>query len=371
MTAQINGIPVFSATLETDECGIYRVSFVDLPAVESDFIALAAKKPQMYSVVDDEKRLVRGVLMRADFPIYRFDWQMGEYYIVYHADVIRQMAEKFLSEGRVNEVNQMHIPFSEVRGVVMHQIFIKDTAAGVSPVGFEDIADGSLFVEYFVKNDDVWASVKDGTYKGFSLEGIFTFQPEPAHDDEAMLSQITNLIKQKKMTIIDKIKAALAEAVQLKNVTTDKGVISWEGDEDLAVGVEVFIEDAEGNRAPAEDGDYKLDDGTIVKVEGGKVAEILEPEADIEGEEEAPQEGEETPDALTALEERVKALEDIVKELQTAMTEMSAGTELIAQKVGKLMKEPAAKPIKEQHKEEEGSGYASIDKLRSKLPKRK
>jgi hypothetical protein len=342
------------------------VSFVEFPAVESDFVALAAKKPQMYSVVDDEKHLVRGVLMRADFPIYRFDPNMGEYYIVYHADTIRQMAEKFLSEGRVNEVNQMHIPFSKVKGVVMHQIFIKDTAAGISPAGFDDIADGSLFVEYYVKNEEVWASVKDGTYRGFSLEGIFTFEPEQA--EEEMPSQITNLIKQKKMTIIEKIRAALAEAVQLKNVTTDKGVISWEGDEDLAVGVEVFIEDAEGNRTPAENGDYTLEDGSIVKVEDGKVAEILEPEADVETED---VEAAEEPDALVALEERVAALEALVTELQQTIAEMSAGTKLIAQKVGKLMKEPAAKPAKEQYEEQETTGYSALDKLRAKLPKRK
>lgn len=371
MTAQINGIPVYSATLESDECGIYRVSFVDFPAVESDFVALAAHKPQMFSIANEEKRLVRGVLMRAEFPIYRCDPFMGEYYIVYHADTIRQMAEKFLKEGRINEVNQMHIPFSEVRGVTMHQIFIKDSAAGIDPKGFEDIADGSLFVEYYVTNDEMWAAIKDGTYRGFSLEGIFTFQPEPAENEERMLSQITNLIKQNKMTIIDKIKAALAEAVQFRNVTTDKGVLSWEGDEDLAVGAEVFIEDAEGNRAPAEDGDYKLEDGTTVKVEGGKVAEILEPEAEVDAEEE-PAAEETKPDAIAALEGRVKALEDVVKELQTAMTEMSEGTELIAQKVGKLMKEPAAKPLKEQHKEKErenSTGYLGVDRLLKKLPK--
>lgn len=372
MTAQINGIPVYSATLESDECGIYRVSFVDFPAVESDFVALAAHKPQMFSIANEEKRLVRGVLMRAEFPIYRCDPFMGEYYIVYHADTIRQMAEKFLKEGRINEVNQMHIPFSEVRGVTMHQIFIKDTAAGVSPKGFEDIADGSLFVEYYVTNDEVWASVKDGTYKGFSLEGIFTLKPEEAQE-ENMLSQISQFIKQNNMTIIDKIKAVLAEAVQFKSVTTDKGVISWEGDEDLAVDMDVYTEGEGGEHTPVADGDYTLEDGTIIRVANGKVTEIVEPAEENTEENTEEDLVEEAPDAMAALEARVKRLEDIVKELQTAMTEMSEGTELIAQKVGKLMKEPAAKPLKEQHKEkeEESTGYASVDKVRSKLPNRK
>lgn len=371
MTAQINGIPVYSATLESDECGIYRVSFVDFPAVESDFVALAAHKPQMFSIANEEKRLVRGVLMRAEFPIYRCDPFMGEYYIVYHADTIRQMAEKFLKEGRINEVNQMHIPFSEVRGVTMHQIFIKDTAAGVSPKGFEDIADGSLFVEYYVTNDEVWASVKDGTYKGFSLEGIFTLKPEEAQE-ENMLSQISQFIKQNNMTIIDKIKAVLAEAVQLKSVTTDKGVISWEGDEDLAVDMDVYTEGEGGERTPVADGDYTLEDGTIIRVANGKVTEIVEPAEENTEENTEEDLVEEAPDAMAALEARVAALEELVATLQATIADLTSGTELIAQKVGKLMKEPAAKPLKEQHKEKEeenSTGYLGVDRLLKKLPK--
>lgn len=381
MTAQINGIPVYSATLETDECGIYRVSFVDFPAVESDFVALAARKPQMFSVADEEKRLVRGVLMRADFPIYRYDAYMGEYYIVYHADTIRQMAEKFLKEGRVNEVNQMHIPFSEVRGVEMHQIFIKDSAAGINPEGFDDIADGSLFVEYHVTNDEVWASVKNGTYRGFSLEGIFTFEPEPAEDEEQqILSQISHHLKHNNMTFIERLKALLAaQGVQFKNVTTDKGVISWEGDDDLAVDMEVFIEDEEGNRTPVADGDYTLEDGTVIRVANGKVTEIVEVEAEPEdnGGEDTTDErlaAEVTPETITALEERIDALEALVAKLQTTIDEIAKGAEMMATEMATIKKQPAAKTAKEQFAGEgdkpKVTGIKGLDTLMRNLPKK-
>ena len=72
----------------------------------------------------------------------------------------------------------MHVDGSEVEGVEMVQFFIKDTARGVSPEGFDGIADGSLFAEFHVTNDEVWARVKDGTFKGFSLEGVFDLEPE-------------------------------------------------------------------------------------------------------------------------------------------------------------------------------------------------
>ena len=36
----------------------------------------------------------------------------------------------------------------------------------------------ALFAEFHVLNDEVWAKVKDGTYRGFSLEGAFELVPE-------------------------------------------------------------------------------------------------------------------------------------------------------------------------------------------------
>lgn len=361
--ATINGIPVFEATIDTDECGIYRVSFVDYPAVESDFVALAKTKPQLYAVANEEKRLVRGVLIRADFPIYRYDAETGEYYIVYKASAIREIAEKFIREGRMTDVNQMHIPFSEVRGVDMVQMFIKDSTAGIAPEGFDDISDGSLFVEYHVKNDEMWAKVKDGTYRGFSLEGLFTLH----HEVDDM--EFSKLLKSNNMTFKEKIAQLLVQEetknVQLRNITTDKGPIVWEGDEDLAVDTEVFVEDEEGNRTPAPEGDYTLEDGRVVRVADGKVVEILEAEEGAEPTEE--EMAEETPD-IAALEERIAALEEAVKELQESIGGVAEGAELMAEEIAKLKKEPAAKSAREKHREEEK--LSPIDKLRAKLPKR-
>jgi hypothetical protein len=85
------------------------------------------------------------------------------------------------------------------------------------------------------------------------------------------------------MSKMNRFKAALLKALaEFANVTTDKGILAWDGDEDLKVGDAVYIEDAEGNRTPAEDGDYKTDDNKTIVVVGGEVAEINDPEIDIE-----------------------------------------------------------------------------------------
>lgn len=242
----------------------------------------------MYAISNEEKRIVRGVVMRADFPIYRYDESFGEYYIIYKADTIRQMAEKYLLESRQNDVNLMHEVDSDVDGVQMVQCFIKDSDAGVNPTGFDDIADGSLFAEFHIVNDEVWEQVKEGTFKGFSLEGVFDLVPE---QDEEKVTEIVDslegkfnkLFKNNSMSKFKKFKAALAKVLaEFANVTTDKGVLAWDGDDDLKAGDMVYVEDAEGNRTPAEDGDYKTEDGKVIKVVDGKVSEITDAEAEVE-----------------------------------------------------------------------------------------
>ena len=288
----IDGIPVYQALVDNEATGMLRISLVDDPAVQSNFLAFnkqqpAPKRVQTYVVQDEEKRLVLGVVMRADFPIYRRDrledGSEYEYYIIYKPDTIRAMAEKYLAENRQNLVNLMHQDGTDQEGIQMVQYFIK--GAGLSPEGFEGIADGSLFAEFHITNDEVWDAVKDGTYKGFSLEGIFDLKPERSKDyvDEVVdaldgiFSRIFHNSKQyakmKKKGLLARLAKAL---VEMGNVTTDKGVLSWDGDEEIKVGDDVYIEDENGDQSPAGDGEYTTSDGKVIVVESGKVTDIRE-----------------------------------------------------------------------------------------------
>ena len=296
MIVTIGGIPVYDAVISDDETGMFKISLVDDPAVMSNFQAFdATRKMQLYAIQDEEKRLVRGCIMRADFPIYRRDAGFGEYYIIYKAEEIRKMAEKYLLEGRQNDVNLMHQDGSDVDGVQMVQYFIKGD--GIQVDGFDECADGSLFGEFHVVNDDVWEEIKAGTYKGFSLEGVFDLVPEQDRDE---IQEIVDILdgkfkkfhKSNDMSKLSRLKEILAAKLQEEkfgNVTTDKGVLSWDGDDDLKEGDSVYVEDSEGNRTPAADGDYKTNDNKVIVVVDGKVSEIKDAEAEV-----APAEGEES-----------------------------------------------------------------------------
>ena len=84
------------------------------------------------------------------------------------------------------------------------------------------------------------------------------------------------------MSKITRFKAALAKMLAaFGNVSTDKGILAWDGDEDLKAGDAIFVEDQEGNRNPAPDGEYITSDAKTIVVADGKVAKIRDPEAEV------------------------------------------------------------------------------------------
>lgn len=287
-----NGLPLYRVALGSQD-GVVRVSLVDDPAVQSNFDVFrkeAGKAPVLYAVQDEDRHLVRGVVLRADWPIFRRDNPADPgYYVTFGKDVIRQIAERYLAEGYQNRVDTDH-DGNEVEGVEMVQFFLKDTAAGVDPEGFDDIADGSLFAEYHVTNEDVWAEIKAGTFKGFSVEIFYTLIPAAdtmARRDDDDAETVTSLLQQlfsriTNMSKLSQLRAKLAKIfAEFGSVTTDKGVIHWDGDEDLKAGDRVYVEDADGNRTAAEDGEYVTADNKTVVVVDGEVSEIRDPEAEV------------------------------------------------------------------------------------------
>ena len=292
----IDGIPVYRVLVDDENDGMVRVSLVDDPAVMSDFVSFdAQKRAKLFAVEDEEQRLVFGVVARADFPIFRKDDKLGEHYVIFPAATIREMAQKYLTEGRADNVDEMHDQ-RDVEGVHLVQWFIKDSSKGVAPAGFDDIADGSLFAEYHVTDDAIWQQIKDGTYKGFSMEVFYTLAPENdlgyveevVEDADGMFSRImealfnrNNMHIKNRNNLLRKLGRMLAS---FASVTTDKGIIAWDGDEDLKAGDRVYIEDAEGNRESAADGDYTTEDGKVIVVADGAVSEIRDPEAEVDSE---------------------------------------------------------------------------------------
>lgn len=149
-----------------------------------------------FAVQDEEQKIVSGPLMIADLPIYRRD-EEGEYYVMFTKDQIKKIVQRFFKKGYQAKVNIEHGKPAE--GVYMFESYIIDRERGVNPPkGFEDVANGSWFGSFKVENEGLWKKVKDGTFKGFSVEGLFKYEKtgEVMTKEEEIMSQIFKILGQ-------------------------------------------------------------------------------------------------------------------------------------------------------------------------------
>ena len=299
----MNKLPIYNAEIKDERDGIIAISFVEEPAVESNFMLFGKQIPLFFA--NEEKKNILGVIMRADFPIYRRDEDGNEFYVTYSADTIAKMAQKYFVSGAVNTTSINHNG-ETLDGVSLVQWYIKDTDKGIAPNGFDDVKDGSLFAEFHIENENLWTACKDGTFKGFSLEGYFTTEKTNLKSDK-----MENKIMQKVRELL----------VKLAKVTTDKGELSYEGD--LEVGTEVV----DANGVAVSDGDYTLEDGKIIVIKDGKVEAIKEA-VDLEEEVKAePAEESVSKADFDALKADFDALKAVVDELKAKVDELKKPVE--------------------------------------------
>lgn len=307
-------LPIYNALISDDNEGIFVISLVDAPATETNWMCFKEQENIKFSIVNEDEHILAGVVMVADKPIYRIAPDGTEYYIVFSKDVIKRMAEKMLDDNTFNNIDIQHdgniIPRDKVKLV---ELFIADEAKGIKP-NYLDVPDGSLLANYKIYDDELWNMAKSGVLNGFSLEGVFS----------TIRYEHNKNIKNTKMSKIkEMIKSIL---VQLGEVVTDKGILTYDGE--LTTGVEVKNEDG----SMPDDGEYKVEDNKFIVIKDGYVDEIKEVEEEMVDEkpqekpDEKPQEKpneveelkklvDEHAALLTELSDRIKALEDLVKEL--------------------------------------------------------
>ena len=328
-------IPTYSALISDDNEGILVISLVDAPATETNWMCFKEQENIKFSIVNEDEHILAGVVMVADKPIYRIAPDGTEFYIVFSKDVIKRMAEKMLDDNTFNNIDIQHdgniIPHDKVKLV---ELFIADEAKGIKP-NYLDVPDGSLLANYKIYDEQLWQMAKSGELNGFSLEGVFTTVRYEQN-------------KNNKHTKMSKIKEMLKSIlVQLGEVTTDKGILTYDGD--LAVGVEVKNED--GSK-PA-DGEYKLEDNKVIVVKDGFVDEIKEVEVDVieEMADEKPQEkpaDEKPKDEGDAKPNEVEELKKLIDEHTSLLKELGDRLKTLEDLVKELNETPAVEPIEQE-----------------------
>ena len=150
------------------------ISFVSAPAIEKDFMHFKEQKEKFEFKSDEEKRIVTGAAMIPNQEIIRMDAENKPYFVYFTEETIEKAQEVFAKYGKTKSTNFEHKTGMRDVTVVESWIVTDPTNDKSNALGFSDIPKGSWMVSYKVDNDDLWAKVKAGEVKGFSIEGVFS-----------------------------------------------------------------------------------------------------------------------------------------------------------------------------------------------------
>ena len=133
-----------------------------------------AKDSFEFKATDEEKRIVTGAAMMPNKEIVRMDAESKPYFVYFTEETIEKCQEMFAKYGKTKSTNFEHSTGMRDVTVVESWIVTDPKNDKSNALGFKDIPKGSWMVSYKVDNDDLWAKVKAGEVKGFSIEGVFS-----------------------------------------------------------------------------------------------------------------------------------------------------------------------------------------------------
>jgi hypothetical protein len=175
--------------------GIHAISLVDIPATGKNWIMLSEHKKVELKTVDEEKRIIMGVALTANKPIYR-NQDGKEFNMFFAPKTVRRASELYLQKGNQSNTTLDHE--TNIDGVSIVESWIVEDKAKDKSALYKLGADvDDWVVSMKVENEEIWNNfVKTGEVKGFSIEAFFTQlseQIKPLSDDEA-IEQIKQII---------------------------------------------------------------------------------------------------------------------------------------------------------------------------------
>ena len=180
---------------KNDEDGIYAISLVESPAIESDFVALSKHKVE-FKTLDEDKRIIVGLALIPNKKIYRRKKDY-EYNIVFSEDTVRKASELYLKSLKNNNTTLEHQTLTSGVSVIESWI-VEDEKMDKSNLYGLNATKGCWVVTMKVDNDAVWRDIKERKYLGLSIEGIFSDNVDLSKEkteEETLIEQIKQILR--------------------------------------------------------------------------------------------------------------------------------------------------------------------------------
>jgi len=251
---------------DQDAFGVEAISLVKFPAIEANWIAFSKdKKSRVLSLasIDEDKRTLIGPALIPDKNIPRYDELSDEEYDVFFSqDTVKLASELFLKTNRTNEHTLEHQ--EKVDGVsVVESWIVSDPEMDKAKHFGMEMPVGTWMVRVHVGNDEMWEAVKEGSIRGFSIEGYFVDSVQEMSTKvekgsvKKTLSRMWNFLKRKFYV----------------EIPLDNGTILATEDDALTPGSKVFTLDGEGMPIELNNGKFKTGGGIELEVFDGVLIE--------------------------------------------------------------------------------------------------
>lgn len=335
--------------------GVYGISLVEDPAMEGNFIALSKKVKIEFKAVDDEKRILVGMVLEPDKPIYR-NQNGEEFNIIFSEKTITDLMYNFQKQGFQTNSSIEHS--GSIDGVTfVEQWQVRDekidtaVALGLNP------KKGSWIAVLKCDNDEIYDKAKSGEIKGFSIDAFVELE-------EIKLNKHSNMEEQKKFldTVKDTIIKLLSDKkeepkevkVELGSVKSADGQMEffYDGETpDAGMAVWMLGEDGE-TRIPVPVGSHELEGGGVLVVSEEGIIGAVEAKAD-ENQEVLTDAPAVAPSQATAADVAAEIKSVLIKYTEDAKAErlefekdIKKQLEEMSGKLVEFSKEPASKVIK-------------------------
>ena len=199
----LKGLPIYNMTIGDELDGVYKISLVDAPAIESNFILFDEEKKMELMFRDEDKHIITGPAMVPDMPIYRCDETGFEFYVTFSKETIRKSAELFFKNGYQSSVSVGHE--FDVNDVYVFESYIVDKERGIAPNDL-NLSDGTWVVSLKCDNDELWDKLKNtDLLHGFSVETMNTaiqmakqdkFDQEERQVEKTWMDELLNMADQ-------------------------------------------------------------------------------------------------------------------------------------------------------------------------------
>lgn len=153
---------------DNGKLGISAIGLVHDPAIEELWVKLSKIK---LSEVQEERKMLYGAALVPDKHILRLDGNGEEFYITFEKETIMKCAHQFLKQNLQHQHTYEHQ--HPVSGCVVVESWIVESENDKSRHLGLDVPVGTWMIGTKVDDESIWEEVKNGTIRGFSIEGMF------------------------------------------------------------------------------------------------------------------------------------------------------------------------------------------------------